>query len=364
MTIYRVLLLAGIIQGAFLTLSFLLKTIEVRKTKKPVNPWLLLLLSTITLSLLVRYAYSATFYARFPHLSFASDTMAFFFGPMWYFFIYQKVYPEQKKPQRVDGWYLFPLWFQLLFIGYLCVHSPAEVVQMSNTYLFGQTFYIFCALVVFSNAFYFFKAHRLLPQYPKNHLSSFLVIRAFHWVMWVILGTWAIGFLLSFLKLVGSGWITQIYLLAFVTMALFVFLLAFWSMHRPAVFADLHLIRQIRQQQTDQFYGICEKITQVLTQEKLYTQPELSLIKLAEKLQVPPRNISQAINQHLQLSFTELINQYRIQHFLELVQLPKNQHLTHWALAQEAGFKNKATFYNAFKKETQSTPKTYLKTLA
>ena len=72
---------------------------------------------------------------------------------------------------------------------------------------------------------------------------------------------------------------------------------------------------------------------------------------------------SRAINQILESNFNELVNAYRIKHFTSIAKADRNRHFTLWAIAQESGFGNKATFYSAFKKVTGSTPKRYLRSI-
>lgn len=368
MSFYRILLLVALVQGVFLSLSFLFKNIEKRRSKAKkddfVNPWFLLLLVTITLSLWIRYLYSAAFFHQYPHLCYASDSMAFFFGPLWYFFIHKKIAPTTKLPTRRDVWFLLPLWFQFGFVGYLFTLSVPKLLNLGDTAWFANTFYGFCVLVIFQNALYFAKAHRLLPHYQKNYPVSFTFIRWFHWVMLGLLGIWSLFFGANLAGLVHHSFVIVFYFFIFVVMAFCVFFMAFGSMHRPRVFDDLHQVRAIRLNQHEQLARLYKELENLFTCEKVYTNPELNLIKLAEKLEVNARRLSQAINTTQQKSFTELISQYRVQHFLDLAKQDENQHLTHWALAQESGFKNKTTFYNAFKKITNTTPKAYLRQLA
>ncbi|RZK61204.1 MAG: AraC family transcriptional regulator [Pedobacter sp.] len=52
------------------------------------------------------------------------------------------------------------------------------------------------------------------------------------------------------------------------------------------------------------------------------------------------------------------MNGYRVSHFLLHYPL-QSEKMTIEAIAQESGFKNQATFYNAFKKEKGLMPKAY-----
>jgi AraC-like DNA-binding protein len=46
----------------------------------------------------------------------------------------------------------------------------------------------------------------------------------------------------------------------------------------------------------------------------------------------------------------------RIEKFEELAKDQKNANLTHWALAQHAGFNSRSAFYRAYKKARNASP--------
>jgi YesN/AraC family two-component response regulator len=66
------------------------------------------------------------------------------------------------------------------------------------------------------------------------------------------------------------------------------------------------------------------------------------------------------LNNVIEKNFRDWINEFRINHFIEMFIIYKDKK-TIEALAQESGFKNPATFYNAFKKLTGLSPSQYFK---
>jgi len=93
--------------------------------------------------------------------------------------------------------------------------------------------------------------------------------------------------------------------------------------------------------------------------ECLFLNPELQIIDLATKINIPVHHCSYVINNHIGKNFRDWINGYRVNHFLKQYFLVKDK-MTIEAIAQEAGFKNQATFYNAFKKEKGEMPTVYI----
>jgi len=83
------------------------------------------------------------------------------------------------------------------------------------------------------------------------------------------------------------------------------------------------------------------------------------LSQLADRLQVPTHQVSQAINEGTNKNFYDLVNGYRVTEAKRLLVDPKNEHFTILSIGFEAGFNSKTTFNTVFKKFTQLTPTEY-----
>lgn len=98
---------------------------------------------------------------------------------------------------------------------------------------------------------------------------------------------------------------------------------------------------------------IAEKLYRYFDQEKPYLSGELRLGGLADKLGFSHQQISQVMNQEIGKSFSDFVNEYRIETAKEkLIQTQdKVEHI-----AYDSGFNNKVSFYQAFKKSTGVSP--------
>ncbi len=94
---------------------------------------------------------------------------------------------------------------------------------------------------------------------------------------------------------------------------------------------------------------------------ELYKKEKLTLPELSKRLDTNPKYLSQAINHHLNLSFVDFINNYRVEESKKLMLDSKNTFLTLEAIGMMAGFKSKSAFFRAFKKATNVTPNQFLK---
>lgn len=103
-------------------------------------------------------------------------------------------------------------------------------------------------------------------------------------------------------------------------------------------------------------------IRNTLQTQQLYLDDKLTLTSLAEALELKPHMISQVINQTMQTSFYKLINSYRVEYAITLIE----QKGTSWSIeriAFESGFGNRVTFNNAFKTLKGCSPSVFKKNL-
>jgi AraC-like DNA-binding protein len=105
---------------------------------------------------------------------------------------------------------------------------------------------------------------------------------------------------------------------------------------------------------------IHQRLTQFMTTEKLFTEPELSLSMLAEKINVHSNYLSQVINEKEGKTFFEYVNSLRVEEFKRLAALPENKQFTIMSLAYDCGFNSKSSFNKNFKKVADQSPSEYL----
>lgn len=103
-----------------------------------------------------------------------------------------------------------------------------------------------------------------------------------------------------------------------------------------------------------------QKIEQLLMEEKLYENPELSVAHIAQRLGIPPKKVSQIINHGFAVNFNDYINQQRVE--AVIAKLKKGEHnlQTLLGIAYECGFNSKSTFNRAFKRHTSLSPIAYI----
>ena len=100
-------------------------------------------------------------------------------------------------------------------------------------------------------------------------------------------------------------------------------------------------------------------LMQLVEQEQLYLDANLTLTKLARKAKIPSSQLSMTINKGLNKNFNEFINGYRVGHIKEKLSSKEFDHLSILALALDSGFNSKATFNRVFKNIDGHSPSFY-----
>ncbi len=103
------------------------------------------------------------------------------------------------------------------------------------------------------------------------------------------------------------------------------------------------------------------QLSELMVTDRPYLDPDLTLRSLAERMSIPPNQLSQLLNEGFDKNFSEFINTYRLETFKAKVADPSQRQLTILALAYDSGFNSKTVFNTFFKKVMGKTPKAYWK---
>lgn len=110
--------------------------------------------------------------------------------------------------------------------------------------------------------------------------------------------------------------------------------------------------------QSKDFLNLLE---QYLTKDDLFKDKNVNCEKLAALIGIPTYKIARILNENYTLSCNTFINNYRIRYVQKELQGKIDwRSYTIDALASEAGFSSRSTFYKVFKKNTGMTPLEYV----
>jgi len=146
---------------------------------------------------------------------------------------------------------------------------------------------------------------------------------------------------------------------------------------RKLKFANKNLIEKNlelseRWNQLQRFYGSAEsdsskttqnelfhRIYQLMVKEQVYTKADITVDYLSKKLSSNTKYISKAIKEETGMNFNTFINTFRIE---EAKKLLRDKISSTWSLdavAEQSGFNNTTSFFQAFKKNTGLTPSAF-----
>jgi AraC-like DNA-binding protein len=110
----------------------------------------------------------------------------------------------------------------------------------------------------------------------------------------------------------------------------------------------------------DPFFDLSENIKKYLNEERPFIHPDFSISDIALALQVPQNHVSYCINTIMQTKFSALKSDLRIDYAAELLSENLNESFTIEGIAQQSGFRTRASFYSAFKEKIGVTPTEFI----
>jgi AraC-like DNA-binding protein len=252
------------------------------------------------------------------------------------------------------------------------LHNPFTIIPISFRYV--------------QMLFYYFLARKELNSYQRSirHLFSETSHIDLSWMRLLINGYVILVFAAIGLYSVVLRYAEYYSLLVLINAAIvspYIYMAAFKGIYQPAIWQvqpgmnkekveeemrqaeKIKLIKSKEEQaplkktiMDAKIEKLVTRIISLIEQDKIYTEPELNLQQLAEKLQAPSYQVSLAINEGLQKNFYEFINAYRVEEAKKLLLDSKNKNFTILSVGFEAGFNSKTTFNTVFKKFTGLTP--------
>lgn len=110
----------------------------------------------------------------------------------------------------------------------------------------------------------------------------------------------------------------------------------------------------------DPFFDLSVSIKEYLVREKPFLSADFSISDIALALKVPQNHVAYCINTIMQTKFATLKSDLRIDYAADLLLENVNDSFTIEGIAQQSGFKTRASFYNAFKERVGVTPTEFI----
>jgi AraC-like DNA-binding protein len=141
---------------------------------------------------------------------------------------------------------------------------------------------------------------------------------------------------------------------------LIILLLVFKNKHSTSFFEEKERYKN-KELDANTIEEIKQKID-LIKDKKLFLNPNLTLDETAKELKTSKHLLSQYLNERLGKSFTNFINEHRIEKAKQLLHSQSNYTIE--GLGYDSGFNSKSTFFTTFKKITGKTPSEYQKSVS
>ncbi|WP_136667564.1 helix-turn-helix transcriptional regulator [Flavobacterium sp. H122] len=327
----------GAFNGIVLSLYFLL----LKKTRNISD----LFLGGLLAALSIRIGKSVFFYFN-SHLSKTylqiGLSACFLIGPLLFFYIKSKTHSFNINTAKYTllGLFLFIVALGLLF--------PYEIyVELWKKPIYWTINILWLLFIVLS--FYVSRKTWAKLIYNTNKISQEDM-----WILSVLTGVfviWTAYFTARYTSYISGA-------LSF-SFCFYISILLFYTKRNDAVNFPVKKEKYANKLEQDTVNEISQQFLLAFETNKLYKNPNLTLPLLAQNLNVRPQVLSQYINDNLNRSFTQLINEYRIEEAKRLLKEETNFKID--AIGLECGFNSTSAFYSSFKKITGITPSNYSK---
>ncbi|RED24704.1 helix-turn-helix protein [Flavobacterium cutihirudinis] len=351
---------------------FLVVILASKKNKSEADKILACWLFFTGFHLFLYYLHYKNDFASFPFLLGFELPMPLLQGPFLY--LYTSALTSQNEHKKYNLFHFLPFLIAcLILIPFfeLSFEEKLEVFKNEGKGYENLILILYTAILI-SGIVYALLSLQKLSKHRKNISEAFSSTEKINlsWLQYLILGSSII-------------WIVVIFFndeYIFSVVVFYLMFIGYFGIKQVGIFTNqtisenkISMISTVENIETEKIkyeksslsdserQSIHHNLTTIMTNEKLYKNPDLTLSELSQKLNIHPNVLSQVINSAEGKNFYDYINSQRVAEFKKLILLPENQKFTLLSVAFECGFNSKTAFNRNFKKETGISPSEYLK---
>ncbi|MGM0580540.1 MAG: helix-turn-helix domain-containing protein [Bacteroidota bacterium] len=295
-----------------------------------------------------------------------------FLGPVIYLYV-KSIFTEQKHWLKNSFIHFIPSIIFIIFISTPMLISLTRG-EMIFSYLEFIAEYRKEMFTLFDLVFVVYSIASLIIflQYKRTLKLNYstLSAREYEWINFLLIGTLVISSGHLILHIISFTQIEETFQRSYITifsMVLLVTYLGYHGISQSRILLPHFLLNETKSKRQDliieeqdkQF--LKDKLEELLLNDKVYLDHDLTLSKLADLIPVNNKKLSAFINQHLNTTFYDMINAYRVKAVKEKMNDKASQHLTLLGIAYDSGFNSKTSFNRIFKKETGFSPSDFKK---
>ncbi|HMG73020.1 MAG TPA: helix-turn-helix transcriptional regulator [Pyrinomonadaceae bacterium] len=353
-----VLNLLGAAQGVLLALAL----VTTKTGRRTANRLLAALTLTISISVSGAVLLTSNYVFAFPHLSRLHQPFVFLAAPLLFLYL-RELTARERRFERKDFLHFIPFLLCLIYLlPYFLQSGAAKIQILVSEYVqpaFGQWYYVRSAVLITQVLVYLVLIAVNIVNYSRSvklrkspreravlfEVRFFVIATAVLWCTVVL--RYAIATMPNLLVPLGAS--------------LLIYAMGYLKMRRPEpqtngkgeLSVKKYEKSRLTPERSDRYL---DKLLNFMRKEKPFTDGDLTIQKLAERLSIPAHHLSQTINEQLGQTFSDFINSYRVEEAKKKLLDPALKHLSVLGIAEEVGFNSKSSFNSVFKKHTNMTP--------
>lgn len=319
-----------------------------------------------------------------PFLYKTSAPINYLVPPLAYLYVRSVLYNESKFEKK-DFLHLVP--FLIIAFNYIPIYFSSynerlEVVKLvinsyDKNYLIQDGFFSENIQILrpIQSLVYLVLQWKILIDFKKKNITTSFKEHTLMILKWLKKFNYCISFTnLTFLifvigvaySLANKQPLNEVVLYAAIPISVSLLYLSSYLIINPHVLAGLPYIGKELKNKPKSFIKEVNYDLEIATIKsyfevhKPFLQPSLTIGQLSLSLDLSPKVVSFIINQCLNQNFNDFVNSYRVASLIESMQQGGLQNYTIQALALQAGFANKTSCMNAFKKVHNCTPSQYI----
>ena len=285
-------------------------------------------------------------------------------GPCIYF--YTKLSGGQSiKFKTMDCVHFIPLlieWF--IFYGF----RPEEDLPDYQTYNLISARFALQFFAVISIFVYSYYSIKIINKHSNNNLNSFQNSKLMSRVILIFAGLWFILIPYALVNNFAFNYYLSDY--DFYPLHVVIWFFTLWITAKVFLRPEIVLIESNKRKNkqikipSKQILDQANWLNQKMKSDKYYLNPDLTIQLLSTELGIHSNKISQTINEGLNKSFSDFVNEYRINEVIEKLNNTDYSNITVLGIAYDSGFNSKTTFNRAFRKIKGETPVSFKEKLS
>jgi len=350
----------------FIGLTFVLLLWFTKTVNRSANRFLALALATMILWMIRILAIDLRLETYLPHWDRLPMQFLLALGPLMYFYVLKVTCPQHKFSWN-DLMHFSPLLLEQGALALEIGESTRTGVTTYSTKAFQQLNPVLQLLIFISIITYLHKSHKLIQNFYRR-LQPVLMDRSlleFRWLRRLLAATALLWFLWIFCAAADYlGYRNQLSAHIYYPFYIFFAVIIIWTAAAAFLKPQAAVMTQTAApaKPSPALAELRAKgawLKRSMEANQYYQDPELSLSSLAEKLNLPPHELSRVINTVFKKGFNDFINEYRVIDAARKIQDPAYEHITLLGIAFESGFNSKTTFNRIFKQMTGKSPTEY-----